>query len=52
MTVHGVSVSIKLMHTTLLDLGMTFKKNPSGRPSRTALMSPLPERNGMKANQR
>jgi transposase len=32
---HGVAASLGLMHRTLLRLGLTLKKSPSGRWSRT-----------------
>lgn len=37
---HGMAVSIGLMHDTLLRLGLTLKKSPDGRRSRTAPTSP------------
>jgi transposase len=37
---HGVSASLGLMHRTLLRLGLTLKKSPSGRRSRTGPISP------------
>ena len=37
---HGMAVSIGLMHDTLLRLGLTLKKSPAGRRSRTAPTSP------------
>ena len=37
---HGVSASLGLMHKTLARLGLTLKKSPSGRRSRTGPTSP------------
>jgi len=43
---HGVAASEGLMHNTVVRLGLTFKKSPSGRPSRSVRTSPRRERNG------
>jgi transposase len=37
---HGVAASLGLMHRTLARLGLTLKKSPSGRRSRTGPISP------------
>lgn len=48
---HTVTASEGLMHKTLVRLGLTFKKSPSGRPSRIALTSPPPAPSGVNASQ-
>jgi transposase len=43
---HDVSASLGLMHNTLARLGLTRKKRPAVRRSRTGQMSPSPARSG------
>lgn len=43
---HGVAASLGLMHRTLVRLGLTLKKSPSGPRSRTGLTSPNNALNG------
>jgi transposase len=50
LSTHRVSASVGLIWHTLRLLGLTFKKNRCGRPSRIGRTSPRHVRNGVRAN--